>query len=406
MSNILLTPIITRLLNEYISAKQSPFAGHSLGVYIRNDAPESIYQTGLVDRQTYLITGSVGQGNWAMVPWICIFNRRITTTATRGVYIVYLLAKDGKSLYLTLNQGCTDIRHTHSRKETIVIMRRKAAEIVAKIDGRGFLTDEAVDLGSGLTELAELYQKGTIFYKKYSKDSIPDEMELQDDLARMMEIYREYAGENPKTDTDGLAQGGGKKLETKDVIARIKMYIASRGFRYGDGLVENFYLSLKSKPFVILAGTSGTGKTRLVQLFAQAIGAVYKMVPVRPDWSDSSDLFGHVNLNGEFVPGAITEFVFEASEHMEKPYILCLDEMNLARVEYYMSDILSVIESRDFDSEGRIVTAPLLSAAQCGQRECDWKYAGMQLSENLYIVGTVNMDETTFQRGGISQACG
>ena len=80
-------------------------------------------------------------------------------------------------------------------------------------------------------------------------------------------------------------------------------------------------MSLKSKPFVILAGTSGTGKTRLVQLFAQAIGAVYKMVPVRPDWSDSSDLFGHINLNGEFVPGAITEFVFDASENRDKPYI-------------------------------------------------------------------------------------
>ena len=120
------------------------------------------------------------------------------------------------------------------------------------------------------------------------------------------------------------------------------------------------------------------------------------MVPVRPDWSDSSDLFGHINLNGEFVPGAITEFVFDASENRDKPYILCLDEMNLARVEYYMSDILSVIESRDFDAEGRIVTAPLMSAAQCGSRERDQKYAGMQLSENLYIVGTVNMDETTF----------
>ncbi|MDE6993143.1 MAG: DUF3578 domain-containing protein, partial [Lachnospiraceae bacterium] len=105
MNSTLLHPIITRFLTDYIPAKQRPFAGHPLGVYLRNDAPESIYQTGLVDRQAYLITGSVGQGNWAMVPWICIFNRKITTTATKGVYIVYLLSKDGNSLYLTLNQG-------------------------------------------------------------------------------------------------------------------------------------------------------------------------------------------------------------------------------------------------------------------------------------------------------------
>lgn len=63
MNGTLLHPIITRLLNDYIPAKQRPpFAGHPLGVYLRNDAPESIYQTGLVDRQAYLIMGSVGQG--------------------------------------------------------------------------------------------------------------------------------------------------------------------------------------------------------------------------------------------------------------------------------------------------------------------------------------------------------
>ena len=72
-------------------------------------------------------------------------------------------------------------------------MREKAAEIVSNIDSRGFLTDEAINLGDGLTDLGELYQKGTIFYKEYRKDTIPDETELLADLARMMEIYREYA---------------------------------------------------------------------------------------------------------------------------------------------------------------------------------------------------------------------
>ena len=93
--------------------------------------------------------------------------------------------------------------------------------------------------------------------------------------------------------------GGENELTIKETIDRVKNYIKSKGFSYEDGLIENFYLSLKSKPFVILAGISGTGKTRLVRLFAEAIGANsangrYKMVSVRPDWSDSTDLFGHV----------------------------------------------------------------------------------------------------------------
>lgn len=102
-----------------------------------------------------------------MIPWICIFDRKITTSAVKGVYVVYLLSKDGKTLYLALNQGCTEIRNTHSKAETIKIMRKNAAAIVSKINSRGFSTDENVDLGSGLTELGELYQKCIIFHKAY-----------------------------------------------------------------------------------------------------------------------------------------------------------------------------------------------------------------------------------------------
>ncbi len=116
------------------------------------------------------------------------------------------------------------------------------------------------------------------------------------------------------------------ELSIKESMELIKEYIASKSFSYDGELIENFYLSLKSKPFVILAGTSGTGKTRLVRLFAEAIGANYKLVSVRPDWSDSSDLFGHVNLKGEFVPGAIIDYINEAAkpENINIPYFLCV----------------------------------------------------------------------------------
>ena len=110
------------------------------------------------------------------------------------------------------------------------------------------------------------------------------------------------------------------ELSIKESMELIKEYIASKSFSYDGELIENFYLSLKSKPFVILAGTSGTGKTRLVRLFAEAIGANYKLV------SDSSDLFGHVNLKGEFVPGAIIDYINEAAkpENINIPYFLCV----------------------------------------------------------------------------------
>lgn len=188
----------------------------------------------------------------------------------------------------------------------------------------------------------------------------------------------------------------GEKMTTKEKVAAIKNYIALKGFNYEGNLIENFYLSLKSKPFVILAGTSGTGKTRLVKLFAEAINAKMLLVPVRPDWSDSSDLFGHVDLSGKFNPGAILEFIKEAQDNTDKPYFLCLDEMNLARVEYYFSDFLSIIETRE-NIAGEIVSDPLVDEKYYKtDAEAVKKYGKIFIPENLYIIGTVNMDETTF----------
>lgn len=392
----LIRPVIEMFLNNYAAAKLEIFTGHSFGNFIRNSAPEAIYKTGLVDRKNYLIKGSVGQGRWSDVPWLGIFDKKVTTTATKGVYIVYLLAKDGNSLYLTLNQGCTEIKKINSKSETIKIMRKMADQISAQIDSRGFASDENIDLGNGLTELGEMYQKGTIFYKKYEKDHVPNEDKLREDLSMMMDIYAEYANKEFKGEMEDLPREVEEKLDIKSAVSEIKKYIAAKGFSYIDGLVENFYLSLKSKPFVILAGISGTGKTRLVKLFAEAIGAKYKLIPVHPDWSDSSDLFGHVDLNGRFLPGVLLDFLKDAQNHPEKPYILCLDEMNLARVEYYLSDILSVIETRDYEGE-HIISDLLVSKDKYGADKEAWiKYGEIGFPENFYLIGTVNMDETTF----------
>ena len=516
----------SRFMNGYLDAKKQVFADNPFGTFVRSDIPSILYGTGLVDQKEYLVTGSVGQGNWALIPWICIFYRPITTSATKGIYIVYLLSRDAKSLYLTFNQGCTDIRRTHSKKETINIMRQNASKLVEKLDARGFRSDELINLGDELTELGEMYQKGTIFYKEYKVNDIPSEVELVNDLSKMMDIYKDYIamctniiwlpkaedyssgitkedwirllndenvldpgwgnlmamfytepqgatckqiglkfvrdpasisgmatnfakkiyaetkcrlledsgakkywpilfqGHEASSDTPGNwvwklrpelyealtevnilrfleIKGGEGKLSTKDAIEKIKKYIAAKGFKFDDGLVENYYLSLKSKPFVILAGTSGTGKTRLVRLFAEAVGATtqngrYLLVPVRPDWSDSTDLFGHVNLNGKFVAGKILDFIKAAKEDIGNSYFLCLDEMNLARVEYYLSDILSIIETREC-TDGEIVTDPLITEDYYGADEAaKEKYGVLGIPENLFIIGTVNMDETTF----------
>jgi energy-coupling factor transporter ATP-binding protein EcfA2 len=198
-----------------------------------------------------------------------------------------------------------------------------------------------------------------------------------------------------------------------DTLLEIENYVASRGFVFPNRILRAFYASLRSKPFVILAGNSGTGKSRLVRLFAEASGATvangrFTMIPVRPDWNDSSELLGYFDLNGDFNPGQLIAPILMAHRNPVKPFFVCLDEMNLAKVEHYFSDFLSIIESRG-RSKDRIVTDPILLEAQLKKVKADGLRPEAQaalnhcrsanqpigLPENLFIVGTVNMDETT-----------
>ncbi|WP_055107082.1 McrB family protein [Paenibacillus ihumii] len=187
--------------------------------------------------------------------------------------------------------------------------------------------------------------------------------------------------------------------EVAAVLSKIKAYIQQRGFYYPPHLIENFYLSLKTKPFVILAGVSGTGKTRLIKLFAEAMGAnldngQYTQIPVRPDWSDPSDLIGYSDLAGKYRPGPLAKVLLKASQNPGKPYFICLDEMNLARVEHYFSDMLSILETQEWQGD-RIVTAPIIHEESLVQDEDRVVYGNLSIPENLYLIGTVNMDETT-----------
>ena len=394
-----LRSLFTYVLNNYLNAKNQPFANHPMATLIRNNFREEIYKTGFITTDKFVVTGSPGQGNWASVPWIGIFNKSITTSATKGVYIVYLFTSDCKSVYLTLNQGCTELKDTLGKNKAVEKMKKVAEEIIATIDSRGFSTGDHINLKVKDThDLPYLYERGTIFYKEYKKGQIPSNNVLVSDLKKMVDIYNEYVvrRQNNNTLTKEKENNGKVKMSIKDTVEYIQKYIAAKGFSYEDSLIKNFYLSLKSKPFVILAGTSGTGKTKLVKLFADSIGAEYKLVPVRPDWSDSSDLFGHLDLNGRFIEGALISFIKDASEHTDKPYILCLDEMNLARVEYYFSDFLSIIETRRFEN-GIIISDPLVNKNIYGaSEEAHHKFGELRFPENLYIIGTVNMDETTF----------
>lgn len=222
-----------------------------------------------------------------------------------------------------------------------------------------------------------------------------------------VESFREHIeeGNNGKQSHNSKFNGGNMSqkngLSIESIIDRIKNYIKYKGYTYPEHMIENFYLSLKTKPFVLLAGISGTGKTKLVELFAEAIGCTeengqFKLISVKPDWNDSSDLLGYNNIRGDFQPGPLLKTIKHAVDYPEKPHIVCMDEMNLARVEYYFSDFLSKMETRRFIGD-KIKTDRLLTKEDFDKKdeESIKRYADIFIPDNLYIAGTVNMDETT-----------
>lgn len=169
-------------------------------------------------------------------------------------------------------------------------------------------------------------------------------------------------------------------------------------FIFSDEQIRLLHAALHSadgKRFVLLAGLSGTGKTSIARAYAQAYceasklppNAHYAQVSVWPDWTDPSGLLGFVNPLASPPDYHRTEalrLLIAANSNPDKPYFLCLDEMNLARVEHYFAPFLSAMEGRRTEL-----------AIHAGDVEIDEVPPRMPWPENLFIFGTVNMDETT-----------
>lgn len=221
--------------------------------------------------------------------------------------------------------------------------------------------------------------------------------------------------------------------------------------------ISSYLLALRTKPFMLLAGISGTGKSRIVRKLAQATvteelqradgykgsdwkndrwtlhsPANFELIQVKPNWHNSMDVIGYLSNipSPHYVFTPFIEFIVKAWQHPEVPFFLCLDEMNLAPVEEYFAEFLSAIESRSFEG-GEYMTDPIIkpfnsfgSATDENGKETNignimintlfpnfkasdtdsaaakiikhFRTKGLTLPKNLIVIGTVNMDETTF----------
>lgn len=551
---------LARFLEVYEAARDAPFRGDSEAAEALRAAATALRERLEPTLPHAIIRPSVGQGNWARVPWIAVLDPRETDSTQRGTYPVILIPQSLDGVYLTLAQGVTELKRELGSRAAYEEMRRRARLLRPRITGlldHGFEFDGDVHLGD--SPLGRDYAASVIASMWVSAADLPSHPieDAMDALAieyvglvergelsfteaatpptapQVLCIYvgrgastnfevggregwwgwrsapagleslrpgdlvlfgREYRGGNLRVDgetwqanslgsavvgcleepprrTDKylmpdersgeatypwkfrfdilgehadvpLAPGKALSADAADAIRRsaigrghgqlapvagsrlLEAYaedvqvldtsatppqiaemfwseVQKSGMQLNRDRTLAFLAAVLSKPFIILTGQSGSGKTQLAQRLGEwtgvdAVGRPrYLVVPVRPDWTGPEYLFGFPDglrppIEGRTVwsvPETL-EFIFRADEDGSAPYVLVLDEMNLAHVERYFADFLSGIESDE----------PVLP--RLDKRDGEWvateEGGRIPLPRNLIVVGTVNVDETTY----------
>jgi 5-methylcytosine-specific restriction protein A len=219
---------INKVLNEYQEASLQPFANHPLANFIRRDFKD-ILQTKIIQEDQYLCKGSAGQGVWAQIPWVCIFDRLITTSAQSGYFPVFLFCSDMSGFYLSLNQGVTEIltRYKVEAKEALIARSEDFRKRIGDIP-RSF-PHKKIDLVLKMGDnLGRLYEAGNIIASFYPRGETPSNEELIGDILHMLGLYRDLSYnesvpigmEGLETDEDGSQIENLKKFRQHKRIER------------------------------------------------------------------------------------------------------------------------------------------------------------------------------------------
>ncbi len=303
---------------------------------------------------------SFGIGRATAIPWISFLADGQTTS--NGIFPVYLYYLKENILILAYGVSVTNIPFKNWKLKTPYTIKKY-------FEDQKFGTPQ---------------NYGTSFvFKTYNLNEKLKENEINSDLKAIIDIYK---------NTISNKEINAIKMSHKPFdCSFFNESLAISGLFFSKEIVTRFIASLCTKPFVILTGLSGSGKTKLAQAFVMWIcenEKQYCIVPVGADWSNREPLLGFPNAllekdyrKDEF---GVLKLIIEANNNSDKPYFLILDEMNLSHVERYFADFLSVMESK-----GKM----LLHSGNM-----DWNNIPPEIRfpKNLFIIGTVNIDETTY----------
>ncbi|HEU4606961.1 MAG TPA: DUF3578 domain-containing protein [Chitinophagaceae bacterium] len=321
------------------------------------------------------VEASFGNGNAARIPWIAFLRKGQEVQG--GIYPVYLYYKQHGVLILAYG-----VSETRSPKIEWDVKKQKVEDFF-----RTNFLDKPDRYGSSL-----VFTSYNIDVTK--SDFGLDHSTINNDILELTDIYNSLDFSQVLIETSNKPRNSGKEepFNHQSFIDDLK----KAQLNFTDDHILRFIYSICTKPFVILTGLSGSGKTKLAQTFAQWLcwgKEQICIVPVGADWTSREPLFGFPNaLEKEhyvFPESGVLGLLLRACANPRLPYFLILDEMNLSHVERYFADFLSAMESgdeiclhpgdKDWKSNQELLVPPSIS-----------------LPPNLFIIGTVNVDETTY----------
>jgi len=231
--------------------------------------------------------------------------------------------KDKEQQINDIESGIASVQQQKDTANEQLVKAQKALESVK---------EKEVKMKQSLSELTRYIEH---------KTRILEQLDLIDKVGESSEAIEEEQSEHLNFSSDF---NGNYLLASQYIQANL----AENGFLYPKEIVDNFITLLRCNDLIVLAGDSGAGKTSLVKAFAKAIGGVAKIIPVKPNWTGSEDLVGYYNpIEKKYISTPFLDALIEARDNPTKPYLICLDEMNLAKVEYYFADFLSKMEERN-----------------------------------------------------------
>ena len=333
----------------------------------------------------YMTQGSIGIGRTTETPWVSILDKREGSSTQHGVYLVMLFSGDFNKAYFCLAQGVTK-----SKKNDIATKRDQIRKLLN-------LENDILKHVNDLDIEKDVYKNSAIYSCEWNYDD-PNYCERL--LREFKDAYIKYV--SIKHGTKSVQPKSNSTMQTNTQpqsepfsISKIIDLINGTGLIYSQSLIKRFAFSLLSKPFVILSGLAGSGKTQLALAFAGALvedrEKQMKVVSVGADWTNREPLLGYPNAldKTEYVrpENGVLDLLIEANkpENSSKPFFLILDEMNMSYVERYFADFLSVMESHE--------AMPLWNG---NDTQKDDTPKSVSLPENLFIIGTINVDETTY----------